>query len=281
MKPFRSYFFGSGFAAGLVLLLAVVGNLQAVPDLQLGIPGATYDATFGVESSISSSPVFDLVALLKVAGNVNTPAPSKDFYLSIALDGPSAPSIGSTPSAFGSFTLDGVGPFDNSSPWTYGRPFPSPDDQLQTHGIFDTWYMLLGPFHFDTAKKANWGDLSGADANNVQLDADGPLTPSSTGALYYETWAFNTTSLLDNVDLHFDLFAAEEVTKHDVTTLTITDFAPFSHDAQSGSSSSSGSGSGSGSSGSGGSSVPDGSATLLLLGIACAGIEGAKRYFRK
>jgi hypothetical protein len=66
------------------------------------------------------------------------------------------------------------------------------------------------------------------------------------------------TGIADGYTVHFDLYTYGE---KGGKRISITDFAPFSHDAEGG----------------GGTSVPDGGATAALLGIGVLGLAAVRR----
>lgn len=248
-------------------LLSVVGTANAVPELQLSIAGGTYDTTS--ETSISSGPVFDLYAYLNRASNTGT------FYVSMAL----TPAVAEAVPApdFGSFTYDiGGGPVlvNVTGNMLYGVPpidvggvADADGGDLGPHDIFPTYFTEVAITFAAT-------DLSVLyDVQNV--DDGAPVTPApGDSTMFFKKISLNLSNLTDNKQLHFDLydevFRTQNCNPNDIACdpTLITDIdaginAPFSHDAQSGSSSSSG--------GSGGASgeVPE-PGTLSLIGAALA-----------
>lgn len=221
-----------------ILALAGASSLWAVPTLQLDILGGVYNTT--TETTVATSPSFTLRAL-DMNGS-STSAPTATYFISAAIE-PLLSSSSSVPN-FGSVVINGTtySSTVNSSSWHWGSPpLNVPDSSsgtgpgnLASHGEFPTWYLELA-FTFDNSHKVS--------AYNT---AD---HTSALGSLWYHDFSVNVIGLLPQYTVHFDLY--DEAVKKGV--YTVDDFAPFSHDAESGG---------------GGNQVPDSGATLVLLGLS-------------
>lgn len=218
------------------VLLALGSAASALPSLQLGMPAAdgTYDGSAGVETTIANGPVFDLDAYLFDSDPGNPQANAGQFYLSMAL-------IGATgPGSFGSFTYDG-NPVNVTADMISGTP-----SALGAHGIFPTYYFeLLFDFTADTTVPAfNTADGSSAGGN-----------------MFKHTFSFDVSGLTGGAGVHFDLYGDVWTPGRGPNPGSYKqEFAPFSHDAETGASSSSGGGPSSG-------EVPE-PGTMSLIGAA-------------
>jgi len=209
--------------AALAMSLGLVaGTANAVPTLQLGIAGGSYDST--TETIISSGSSFSLYAFLKEdTGNLLTDT----YYLSMAL----TPQF-STSANLGSFTYDG-NTVNVTSDMTYGTPpidaFTSASDpgDLATHSVFPTYFKEIG-FSFDSSNQSG--------VFNTQ---DHPSWgPQSGTGMYYNLFNIDTSNLAAGYEIHFDLYNTKLCSKDKGQCASnidtdITQFAPFSHDAQS------------------------------------------------
>lgn len=229
------------FLASLVFSAAA----HAVPTLQLDIAGASYVG--GTEESvITTSNTFKLYAYL-IPDSSNSI--SDTYYLSIAL----LPST-SVAGNYGSIQV-GSSTYDVTGDMAYGTPpletFLSrqPGD-LQTHGVFPTYFLELS-FQFSAAQSGVY---------NVQDQAGSG--PQAGGGMYYTEFVFDISGLAAGYDLHFDLYNSSLLSSSPLN-YSITEFAPFSHDA--------------GTCRAGNcQNVPE-PGTLALIGIALAGIAGLRR----
>lgn len=178
----------------------------AIPALQLGIIGGTYD--WNSETIIASSDSFILDAYLNPKGNIDK---NLNYFLSVAVVPKSQIS-----SNIGTFEI-------NNS--TYGQTdlnqFGTPTD-LPSHGIFATRYMEI-PFSFA-------GAFQSAVFNTQDNPGDSPSDHSGTG-MYYVPFSVNTASLNADYSLHFDLYTYLNNGKNGKKGKI--KFAPFSHDANS------------------------------------------------
>ena len=234
--------------------ICLASSSWAIPSLQLDTTPGMYDPV--TETTVATANPFQLRALINGTsggpGSQIADALTRTFYISAAI----IPSPGAVPAPdFGSFTINGT-PFSSSSGMQYGyAPVDStlltrdPGD-LPRHGIFPTWY---GEVSFTV------NPLNTIAAYNVQ---DGTSSP---GSLYYVDLTVNIAGLYNQPNspyaVHFDLYDVYNHPDRDVQ-----DFAPFSHDAESGH----------------GIVIlphptPDGGLTMVMLGIAMAGLGALRR----
>lgn len=198
------------------------GTANAVPVLQLGIAGGAYDLT--TQTVVSTDATFSLYAFL-APNNSNTLSDS--YYLSMAI----SPQV-STPANLGSFTYNGT-TVNITSGMTYGYPpidtFSAGADpgDLAAHSVFPTYYKEVG-FVFSS------GNQSGVF--NTQ---DNPTWgPQAGTGMYYKRFDIDTSNLAVGYAVHFDLYNTKLCINgkgpcSGNTDTDITQFAPFSHDAQS------------------------------------------------
>lgn len=229
----------------------------AVPDLQLDVQGGTYVGG-GDDTTYASGSVFDLYALL--SPSQKTPLDG-NYRISIAI----VPSLAqSTPApAFGSFSVNGTSYSTGAGNIHYGTPTVEATDNsqdLSDHGIFETYY---GEFAF------NFNPANTIGTYDVQLGAGNPASHVGGSGSYYNLFNIDASGLAAGYSVHLDLYEVETVEIKERGTVVGTvqavgSFAPFSHDAQSG-----------------GNRVPDGGATLALLGGGILGIGALRRRFSK
>jgi hypothetical protein len=183
----------------LVALAVLAPAAFAVPNLQLYIPGSTYDQTS--DTWVTTSKDFEVWVL---AGNLN----KGDIYnisLSAALGKDQSP-------LDGALTIEdlqtSVSTNFDASDYFYGTP-PPDVSALPPHGIFPTNYVE----QFVTAQTSKpWVDIYN------MVDGGGP-TPGNI-------FKFHVTTTYDYV--HFDAYGYYK----DADGRFI--FAPFSHDAETG-----------------------------------------------
>ena len=223
---------------GIVVLWAV-RPASAVPLLSTDIAGGTYDTASG--TIIAANNPFTLYALF----NTQKGIASGTYYLAAAI----VPKTENPPVApFGSFTVNGVS--YSAGNMAYGNPPASVVDNnldLQSHGIYDTHYVEIG-FTFNSTKRAG--------VYNSQVNPGGLHTDSS-GAMLYQDFNVDVSGLAAGYAVHLDLYQLGTDAKG---RETVIQFAPFTHDAQSGIP-----------------TVNDTSSTMMLLGIAMLAVEGMRR----
>ncbi len=197
-------------------LAAMSGAAWAVPALQLGIQGGTYDSS--TQTIFASGNSFSVVAY----GLVGTAPLGDKYFLSVALLGAQQP--GGT---FGSFTVNG-NTYNATSDMVWGAP-PleaglaewDPGD-LSKHSVFPTYFKEFG-FYFS-------GQQSGV-FNTQDHPSWGPQ--AGTG-LYYQNFDINISGLAPGQGLHFDLYSEKFNKKNGLLNgdTDVNRFAPFSHDAE-------------------------------------------------
>lgn len=246
MKIFKTV--ATTIAAAAVLALPV--KSFAVPTLQLDIAGGTYDTT--TQTIVASGNPFTLYALI-VPDTWNTL--SDTYYISAAL----APKV-STASSLGSFVFNGT-TVNATSDMLYGTP-PVETLQshqagdLQQHGIYDTYFKQFA-FNFSSSNQISQYNTADRATAGTAIN----LTPNSSGGMYFAAFTVDTALLDPAYVVHFDLYNSAA----DGSNVYITQFAPFSHDAESGGN---------------GNQVPEPS-TLLLIGSGLTGLGFMTRKLRK
>lgn len=203
------------------------GTANAIPVLQLGIAGGTYD--WSTQTIVATSSSFSLFAFLD-PNSSNTL--SDTYYLSMAI----TPQV-STPADLGSFTYNGT-TVNVTSGMDYGVPpidaysAGADSGDLPTHGIYPTYYKEVG-FSFNSSINPSAGVSAKFD---TQLNPGSG--PQAGSGMYYASFDIDTTNLADGYAIHFDLYNTTLCTRNKAscagqTDTDITKFAPFSHDAQS------------------------------------------------
>lgn len=207
---------------GVAGLTSLPREANAVPTLQLGIAGGSYDSA--TQTIFSPGQSFALYAFLR-PNDGNTIGDT--YYLSMAI----APKI-SGAGTLGSFTYNN-NTVNVTSDMTYGTPpidaISSAFDpgDLAPHGIFDTYYKEVA-FSFSIANQSA--------VFNTQVNPS--WGPQSGSGMYYQQFDIDTSNLESGYEVHFDLYntklcAGSQGQCGGTTDTDITQFAPFSHDAQS------------------------------------------------
>lgn len=235
----------------VVVLAGLVGSALAIPSLQLDIAGGTYDPV--TQTVIASGNPFTLYAYLIPDSGATL---GDTYYISAAV----TPAV-STPTSLGSFTFNGSA-VNVTSGMVYGNP---PIDAVQTkdpgdlasHSIYPTYFQQFG-FTFNPNNTA--------DAYNTQDTPGAGPTPDPNGTMYYQGFNVDTSSLAAGYAIHFDLYDTQSGNPVS-TDIDIKEFAPFSHDAQSGGCNNC-------------APAPEPSALLLLgSGLLGLGLIGRKKVF--
>lgn len=199
----------------LLLALGLAPLAHGLPMLQLGIGGGSYDQAS--ETIVTGADSFTLYAYGKASGGKQIDV-NEYHYISVAI----TPQIGPDPVDFGSFLVGGVS-YDFTNPdVVYGVPpleenLDKDKHDLPTHGIYPTFFLEL-EFLFDANQTTGFV--------NTQYSPE--HVPDNTGdTLYFQSFDFDTSGLLEPFQLHFDLYN----TKAKNGDIDVDDFAPFSHDA--------------------------------------------------
>ncbi len=242
----------------LLLTIAVIpsGFAFAVPTLQLDIAGGTYDLS--TQTIIAGSDPFTLYALLKPDKSNNL---SDTYFISAAV----LPAVDSPGANLGSFVFDQQ-TINVTGDMIYGTPpietLTSPVNanadpgDLASHSVYPTYFSEFA-FQFSLTDRANVYD--------TQTYAGAGPTLNPNGNLYYHAFTVDTSLLDPNYVIHFDLYNTA-LAKCSSTDLDVTQFAPFSHDAQSGG---------------GGNKVPE-PGLLILFGTGLLGLNFFRlRIFKK
>lgn len=241
--------------AGLAALIIFSSPALAVPVLQLDIgPDRTYDTS--TKTIMSTSTNFTLYALL----NPNRYNRLDDtYFISAAV----VPKVGPTDQNLGTFTFNG-NTVNVTEGMVYGVPpidtfvgslpadfQPKDGGDLGKHDIFYTFFSEFS-FQFSSA--------------NTVPKYDTQTLSTSPGYLYRAAFNIDTSGLDPRYEIHFDLYnerVIQSCRTGAITDIDISQFAPFSHDAQSSR------------------PVPE-PGTMMLLGSGLIGLAGwGRKKFRK
>jgi hypothetical protein len=224
----------AAIAVGLTMLSAMPIPASAIPSLQLDIQGGVYDPV--TDTVVAQSDVFTLYAYLIPDRGASL---YEDYFISAAL----APKTGPSPHVLGSFVFGGTPPVTVTEQMFYGNP---PIDAVEgydprdvpPHGIFETYFSEF-QFRFSSSNRAT--------AYNTQDSAGSGPTPNPSGSMYFTAFVVDVAGLADDYALHFDLYntsfksqisctgTGKTKTCTQVGDIDVNSFAPFSHDAESGS----------------------------------------------
>lgn len=227
----KSLVAGPVFAAALVLMSAPA---MAIPNLQLGIVGATYDTV--TETSLANSNAFTLYTFLDKA--TNSTSVGDTYYLSAALVRTDGTAITEQSGLnLGSFKIGGT-TYQVTSDMAFGNPpletvLDQQPGDLPPHGVFPTYFKELS-FKFDSTKRFLDLDVAGGTNNsNASLATLTSTTDTSNSVMYGKTFAVDVSNLASGYAIHFDLYhsAVKTCAQTNCIDLSIDAFAPFSHDA--------------------------------------------------
>lgn len=227
-----------------ISLFALGTQCLALPSLQLDTTPGTWvgnspPAGQTKETTVASADTFTVTALM------NGLAIGDTFYISAAVI--PQQKVGAN---LGSFVFAGQ-TIDVTADMVYGvPPIVAADDDLQSHGIFETYFAEFA-FTFSAAQTKA--------AYNVQDDT------SARGSLYFKDFEVDVSGLADGYGLHFDLY---HLARDKKGKLVIDEFAPFSHDAESDLVHGGGGG--------GDPRLPDSGYTLVLLGLGFLSLAGVR-----
>jgi len=185
-----------------VVTILMSSPVAAFPLLQLDIVSDTTTYDNVTETVTTNSETFDVYAYGNRKHGSGSIRINVDYYLSISIIG--------TPSAFGSFTIDGD--TIELSDTVFGNPFGTSN----SHGIFDANYYEQ-VFMFDSSLKRH-------HVNTDISPGTDPLTNIGNDFLYM-AFDIDTSGLNDGVGLHFDLYDKNDSDLGDK-------FAQFNYDAQ-------------------------------------------------
>ena len=237
------------FIASLIITSILVSrsDVLAIPTLQLDISGGTYD--WSTQTIIAPTDPFTLYAYL-IPNRFNTL--NDYYYISAAI----VPQVTPPGSDLGSFVFNGQ-TINVTSQMIYGVP-PLEDivekqgwdsGDLPKHGIFNTYFYEF-EFQFNSSNQIH-------RYNTQDRAISGESIPTSGNGMYYVAFNVDTSLLEPGYIIHFDLYNTKIKCDGDID---VTQFAPFSHDAQSNH------------------DVPEPSTWLLLgSGLVGLGILGRKR----
>ena len=222
----------------LIACLSYGVSAYAVPTLQLTIEDGKYVNTTAAgkdETTYATGSTFTLYALL----SPDTSNSLSDFYYISAAVVPKTAQTTPSPD-LGSFSFNGS-TVNVTSDMVYGTPpidtvatQSSDPGDLADHGIFDTYFKQF-EFQF-----ANDRYVKAFDAQ-TSTPTDPLVTDSSTtnkDKMYFTAFTVNVSNLKTGYSIHFDLYNTA-VCGNDkgqcgvVGDVDQTQFAPFSHDAQS------------------------------------------------
>jgi hypothetical protein len=213
-----------GLWIGLTLVPFIPPLAFSYPTLQLDIEGGWYNTTRGLqteETIVASSYSFDLYALL-IPDRSNKL--DDTYYISAAL----VPKTSKPGGNLGYFVFDGQTVSVPSDMYYGVPPFEAALDfdagDLRPHGIFETYFVEF-PFRF--------GNDQISPYDTKKRAGSGGSIPSSGSGMYYKVFDVDVSGLEPGYLIHFDLYNTELVKRRKGGDIDVSEFAPFSHDAES------------------------------------------------
>lgn len=227
MRPIRRSKLKKTFltvALAAIIIILNAGHALAIPTLQLDIAGGTYD--YSTQTIVANSETFTLFAYL-IPDSYNKL--SDTYFVSAAVK----PKLGPTDSAQGSFTFNGTN-VNVTDDMTYGVPPLEAISSLQgwdkgdlpTHGIYPTFFSEFG-FKFSEDDRIRQYNTQDRAKSGGAIDLAHYI---GERGMYYVAFNVNVTNINTPYVLHFDLYNTILKCGGDID---ITQFAPFSHDAES------------------------------------------------
>lgn len=205
-------------AAAFAVTMAA-GTAKAVPTLQLDILGGTYN--YATETIIAPGNVFTLLAIATPNGRSGTDILADTFFISAGI----VPQAVESPSFdVGSFTINGVTIHATDAGMDFGRPplDATANPLLPPHSVYDTYFHEFS-FTFDAG-------LTTATYNTGEEGAGGTGFDAAGSGSYYVAFEIDISGLDSGVTIVFDLYDTRVKNNGDIT---LHNFAPFSHNAQS------------------------------------------------
>ena len=184
----------------LMCMLLFATSAFAVPNLQLYIPGGTFDTSTKTWVAPTAGS-FDVWVL---AGNISATESIYDIGL--------VASIGSDNTTAGSLTITSLngGGSSTYSNTDYAWGTPPSGNPLPGHGIFPSWYVDQLVTTQTSTNSADWENVYDM--------------PTGGGPVTGQVFKFSVVSTFDYV--HFDAYGYNDKERRI--------FAPFSHDGESG-----------------------------------------------
>lgn len=203
------------FAVGLTM---ASGPAHAIPELQVGIIGGTFDPV--TEDTVTAADVFTLYLTATPEGVADEGTIlGLEHFLSIAVTPKQTETT--PPPSLGSFTLNGT-TINVAGDMTFGTPpiDATANPLLGPHGIFATYFFEESFFFIDTPATT-------ATPFNVVSNPGG--TPDTSGSgMFFKTFQFDITNLDASIELHFDGYNTKVKMNQ---SITVGDFTPRSKDA--------------------------------------------------
>ena len=205
-------------ATAALIVLAAAGTARAVPTLQLDVIGGVYDPE--TETIVATSNSFTLLAIATPGNRSEQDILTDTFFVSAAIAPPTAQDPGFD---VGSFKIDAATIQATDAGLAWGTP---PTDAtsnpiLGGHGIFDTYFHEFS-FTFSASQTTT-------TYNTQDQAGGGGFNTSGTGS-FFMSWEIDVASLEAGRVLHFDLYDTKVKNNGNIT---VDNFAPFSHDAES------------------------------------------------